>query len=81
MQILDPNSILALIKQGNPKAAVEQLIQTKYAHDPLMNQLYQMGLNNNTKGIEQFARQMFAQQGRDFDSEYNAMMSQINQLK
>lgn len=81
MQVLNPNTILTLIKQGNPRAAVEQIIQVKYPNDPTMQQLFQMGMNNDKQGLEQFARQYLGQQGRNFDAEFNAMMSQINQLK
>lgn len=80
MSILNPNTIITMIKQGNPRAAAQQLVQTTYANDPMMQQLFQMGMNNDFKGIEQFARQYFSQQGRDFDAEYNAMMNEIRRM-
>ena len=81
MQFLNQMMLMSILRQGNPKAAVEQLMQTQYRNNPTMQQLYQMGLNNDTQGLEQYARQVFAQQGRDFDAEYNSLMSQLNQFK
>lgn len=81
MSVLNPTTIITLLKQGNPRAAAQQLIQTTYANDPMMLQIYQMGVNGNVQGLEQFARQYFGQQGRDFDAEFNAMMSDIKRLQ
>ena len=55
----------------------QQIIQTNYANDPMMQQILQMGMNNDTKGLEQFARQYFSQQGRDFDTEYKNLLNQL----
>lgn len=81
MSILNQNTIITLLKQGNPRAAAQQLIQTRYANDPLMQQVFQMGVNGNIQGLEQFARQYFSQQGRDFDAEFNTMMADIKRLQ
>lgn len=81
MQVLSPTTIITLLKQGNPRAAAQQLIQTTYANDPMMLQIYQMGINGNTQALEQFARQYFGQQGRDFDKEFASMMADIKRLQ
>lgn len=69
MSILNPLSLLAQIQQGNPREVAQQIIQQNYRNDPMMQSVLQMGLNNDTKGLEQMARQLLGQQGRDFDTE------------
>ena len=54
---------------GNPRSVAQQIIQQNYRNDPMMQSILQMGLNNDTKGLEQMARQLLGQQGRDFDTE------------
>lgn len=69
MSILNPLSLLAQIQQGNPRDVAQQIIRTNYRNDPMMQSILQMGLNNDTQGLEQMARQLLGQQGRDFDTE------------
>lgn len=76
MSVLN-TSLINMLKQGGPKMVAQQIIQTNYANDPIMQQVLQMGMNNDTKGLEQFARQYFSQQGRDFDTEYNNLLNQL----
>lgn len=80
MSVLNP-MMLALLKQGDPRMVVQQIIQTNYPNDPMMRQLYQMGANNDTQGLQQFARQFFSQQGRDFDTEYNNLLAQLKNMR
>ena len=80
MSVLNP-MMLALLKQGDPRMVVQQIIQTNYPNDPMMRQLYQMGVNNDTQGLQQFARQFFSQQGRDFDTEYNNLLAQLKNMR
>lgn len=69
MSVLNPLSLLAQIQQGNPRDVAQQIIQQNYRNDPMMQSILQMGLNNDTQGLEQMARQLLSQQGRDFDTE------------
>lgn len=69
MSILNPLSLLSQIQQGNPRDVAQQIIQQNYRYDPMMQSILQMGLNNDTQGLEQMARQILGQQGRDFDTE------------
>lgn len=69
MSVLNPLSLLSQIQQGNPRSVAQQIIQQNYRNDPMMQSILQMGLNNDTKGLEQMARQLLGQQGRDFDTE------------
>lgn len=57
----------------------EQFIMNtmKQNSNPMINELMQMAKQGNTKGIETFARNVFQQQGRDFDKEFSNFMRQI----
>lgn len=59
----------------NPKQFVMNML--KQNQDPMATQLIQMVKNGNTNQIEQFARNAFKQQGRDFDKEFSNFMRQI----
>lgn len=57
----------------------EQFIMNtmKQNSNPMINELMQMAKQGNTKGIETFARNVFQQQGRDFDKEFNDFMNNL----
>lgn len=69
MSVLNPLSLLGQLQLGNPREVAQQIIQQNYRNDPMIQSILQMGLNNDTKGLEQIARQLLSQQGRDFDTE------------
>lgn len=81
MSILNPLSLLAQIQQGNPRDVAQQIIRINYRNDPMMQSILQMGLNNDTQGLEQMARQLLSQQGRDFDTELANLKRIQNQSK
>lgn len=80
MANLNPLQIVNLLKSNNPRAAVEQIIQAKYPNNPFMQNLLQLGNQGNTQAIQQIVTQMFNQQGRDFNTEYQNFMQQIKHL-
>lgn len=80
MAALNPIQLMQLLKKGNPQEVAQQIIQTNYANDPTMRKLLQMGQNNDIQGLKQFAQQYFAQQGRDFESEMNNLMTALKEL-
>lgn len=72
--------LLSQIKKGNPRTVAEQIIQTNYANDPMMQNLLRMGQNGDTKGLEQFATQYFGQQGRDFQTEMQNFLNTVQNM-
>ncbi len=80
MAALNPMQIFSLLKNGNPQAAVQQIIQQNYPNDPSMQQLLELGRQGNTQAISQFAQQFFAQSGRDFQSEFKSFMDTLNRM-
>lgn len=56
-------NIIGAIK--NPQQFVMNMAQQN--SNPMINNLIQMAQKGDTKGIENFARNFFKQQGQDFD--------------
>lgn len=55
------------IKQGGtPEQLVNQIINK----NPALKNIMLMAQKGDSKSIEQFARNMFSEQGRDFDKEF-----------
>lgn len=60
------NNIMDLIKMiKNPKEYAMGLV--KQQNNPMLNNLVQMAEKGDTKGVENFARNMFKEKGEDFD--------------
>lgn len=80
MASLNPLQLLQQIKNGNPRMVAEQIIQTNYSNNPMMQNLLRMGQNGDVKGLEQFATQYFGQQGRDFNAEMQNFLDIVQKL-
>lgn len=61
-----------LMKQGNPRQLVEKMVMNN--SNPIMRDLVQKAQNGDTKGIEEFAQNLYKQQGRDFNKEFSQFM-------
>lgn len=70
----NPMQIMNLLKGvKSPKDAVINMIKSN--NNPMIKNLVEMAENGNSKGVEEFARNLYAQQGKDFDKEFNNFMS------
>lgn len=67
----NPLEMLQALK--NPKQFAINLIGKN--NNPIFKNLIEMANKNDTKGIEEFARNFFKEQGKDFDSEFNTFMN------
>lgn len=65
--------IKSFMKQGNPQQLVEKLVMNNT--NPMLRQLIDKAKSGDTKGVEEFARNIYKQQGRDFDKEFSQFMS------
>ena len=57
----------------NPKDVVINMIKSN--NNPMIKNLVEMAEKGDNNGIETFARNMFKEQGRDFDSEIKQFMN------
>ena len=60
----------------NPKEVVINMIKSN--NNPMLKNLVEMAEKGDTKGVENFARNFYAQQGKDFDQEFNNFKSMFN---
>ena len=57
----------------NPKDAVINILKSN--NNPMVKNLVDMAEKGDSKGVETFARNLYSQQGRDFDKEFNEFMN------
>lgn len=56
-----------ITKGLSPEKIVEQMV----GNNPMMANLIKMANSGDTRGVENFARNMFKEKGRDFDEEFS----------
>lgn len=56
----------------SPKDAVVNMIKSN--NNPMFKSLVEMAKKGDNQGVENFARNMLKEQGRDFDAEMNEFM-------
>lgn len=70
----NPMQIMQLLKGiKNPKETVFQLL--KGNNNPIMKNLVEMAEKGDKEGVETFARNLYAQQGKDFDKDFSEFMN------
>ena len=74
---LNPMQLMQMLRQGNPQAVAQQIIQTNYPNDPNMQQLLQLGMRGDTNSLTQIAQQVFSQQGRNFNVELQNLLNMV----
>lgn len=58
---------------NNPQQLVMQMIEKNT--NPMVGNLIKMAREGNTKGVEEFARNVCKERGRNFDDEFSKFMS------
>lgn len=70
--------IINKIKSGyNPQQMTLNLLQTQMQNTPLGVNLLGLARQNRTAEIEQIARNIMQQQGKDFDTEFKAFRQKM----
>lgn len=70
--------IIQMIRSGqNPQQLAMNLLQTQMSGTPLGDNLINLAKQNRTADIEQIARNIMRQQGRDYDAEFKAFKQQL----
>lgn len=65
--------IKTIMSNKNPQQVIQNMISDNT--NPMLNNLINMAQNGDTKGVENFARNIFKEKGRDFDKEFSEFMS------
>lgn len=75
---MNPMQLLTMMRNGqNPTAMIMQLMQSQMGGTPLGDNLVQLAKKNDTKGIENVARNLCQQRGLDFDKEFASFRQQL----
>lgn len=61
---------------NNPKEIAMKLLTQN--NNPIFNNLIEMANKGDEKGVEQFARNFFKEQGKDFDKEFGDFKKMFN---
>ena len=78
MQQVNQVELIQMIKDGkNPQQLILNILSAQAGDNPIYNNLITLAKQNRTKEIEQFARNLAAAQGIDFDKEFNAFKRQL----
>ena len=77
MYQVDPMQLITMIKGGqNPQQLMLNVLENKMGNNPMGQNLLNMAKNGQTAEIEQFARNLYASRGLDFDKELKAFRQQ-----
>lgn len=75
---VNPTQLIQMIKSGkNPQQLMMNVLETQAQNNPIYANLTQMAKQGRTRDIEQFARNLAASQGLDFDKEFAAFRQRI----
>jgi hypothetical protein len=74
MTQMNPMDIIAMIKSGkNPQQVMLSYLERGMVDgNPVMTNLFNLAKQNRTADIEQFARNLCAERGVDFDKEFTS---------
>ena len=59
---------------NNPIQMIKNLIMNKQINNPIFKEVITKAQNGDSKGVEEFARNLLKGQGRDFDKEFGEFM-------
>ena len=77
---MQPNimQFMQAIRGGqNPQQLIMNMLQQNMGNSPMGQNLLNLAKNNDGKGIEQIARNLCAQRGLDFDTEFAKFKQQL----
>lgn len=74
----NPN-LKTLLSGKNPQEVASQLLMNNT--NPIFGNLIKMAQNGDTKGVEEFARNVFKERGRNYDEEFNNFLNQFGLKK
>ena len=68
--------LVSQIRQGqNPEQLMLSMLQRQ--NNPMSNNLYNLAQQGRSRDIEKIARNIMAQQGKDFDTEFRAFRQRM----
>lgn len=75
MYPVNPNMLIQMIKNGqNPQQLLMSILEGQAGSNPMSANLLSLAKKGDKDSLEQIARNIFAQRGLDYDTEFNALM-------
>lgn len=75
---VNPMVLIQMIKQGeNPQQLMMSVLEGSASTSPVGANLLQLAKNNDTQGIEKFARNVLQSRGLDYDKEFNSLKNTL----
>lgn len=75
---MNPRQIIQLIRSGrNPQELAMTLLQQRMGNNPMGQNLLSLVQQGRVSDIEQFARNLAAEQGIDFDTEFASFKNML----
>lgn len=65
----------------NPVQMLKNMIMNKQINNPIFKEVINKAQNGDSKGVEEFARNLFKEQGRNYDEEFNKFLNQFGLKK
>ena len=59
---------------NNPIQMLKNIVMNKQINNPILKDVINKAQKGDSKGVEEFARNVWKEQGRDFDKEFNEIM-------
>ena len=70
--------LIQMIKNGgNPQQLVLSMLEQNADSNPVINNLLNLAKEGKTNEIEDIARNIFKEQGKDFDKEFNSFKQSL----
>lgn len=68
---MNPIQVMQFIcNSGNPQRMMMNMLEQQSGNNPMMANLLNLAKQNKTSDIEQIARNMLKEQGKDYDKEF-----------
>lgn len=68
---MNPMQVMQFIcNSGNPQQMMINMLEQQSGNNPMMANLLNLAKQNKTSDIEQIARNMLKEQGKDYDKEF-----------
>lgn len=75
---VNPTQLIQMIKNGqNPEQLMMSILESQMRGTPMGDNLIRLARENRGAEIEQIARNLYGQQGRDFDKEFLAFKNML----
>lgn len=72
---MNPMEMIGLLKGRNPQELVMSMIKNNNINDPQINELISLAEKGDTNSLTKIATDMFAKQGKNFNTEFSNFMS------